>query len=74
MSGFSKKALSREEVLNLPPAIDLVTAANVLGISRSVAYKLAQSGDFPTTIHKLGGSYRVPTQPLLDYLGITRDA
>lgn len=69
---YGKQAMTKDELLALPAVISLVTAANALGISRSVAYQLAQRGEFPTPIHKLGGSYRVPVEPLLQYLNIDR--
>ena len=69
---LGKKPLTRQDLFALPAVIDLVTAANALGISRSVAYQLAQRGQFPTPAHKLGGSWRVPLEPLLEYLGIAR--
>lgn len=47
---------------------DLVTAASILGIGRTKAYDLAQSGQFPTTVLKVGRNYVVPVRPLLALL------
>lgn len=69
---FKKKPMTREELLALPAVIDLRTAANALGIGHAKAYPLAKAGNFPVPIHKLGGAYRVPLEPLLEYLGIRR--
>ena len=38
-------ALSPEEVLALPAAVDLATAGRALGIGRSTAFDLARRGD-----------------------------
>lgn len=46
---------------NLPPAIDLATAARVLGIGRTTAYELARRGKFPCRVLRIGGLYRVAT-------------
>lgn len=53
---------------NLPPTLDIPTAAELLGLSRTKAYQLAKEGDFPCRVLKIGHSYRVPTQSLLRLL------
>lgn len=63
--------MTRSELLALPVAVDLITAARVLGLSRSTAYELAQRREFPCRVLRVGGSYRVPTADLLRVLGIT---
>lgn len=55
---------------DLPPVVDLVTAANWLGIGRTTAYRLAAVGDFPVPVLRIGTSLRVPTAPLLRLLDI----
>lgn len=64
-------ALTIEELRALPPVIDLPTAARVLGIGRTVAYRLVRTGEWPTPVLRLGGTIRVPTAPLLALLGHT---
>ena len=54
-----------ERLRALGPTTDLTTAAEILGISRSAAYKLARRGAFPVPLLKVGAVYRVPTAPLL---------
>lgn len=54
-----------ERLRALGPTTDLTTAAEILGISRSAAYKLARRGAFPIPLLKAGVVYRVPTTPLL---------
>jgi predicted DNA-binding transcriptional regulator AlpA len=53
---------------SLPPAIDLVTAARVLGIGRTTAYQLARRGQFPCRVIRVGGLYRVATPDLIRLL------
>jgi excisionase family DNA binding protein len=63
--------LSRDELRNLAPVIDLTTAARVLGISRHKAYELVRTGDWPTRVLRLGRSVRVPTSELLELIGMS---
>jgi len=53
---------------NLPPTLDIPTAAKLLGLSRTKAYQLAKEGTFPCRVLRIGHSYRVPTQSLLRLL------
>lgn len=48
----------------LPPLIPVPTAARVLGISRSAAYRYAAAGDLPT--RHLGGRVYIVTALLAD--------
>ena len=63
-------ALTLDELLVLPAAIDLPTAARALGLGRTKAYELAKHDEFPCRILRIGGTYRIPTVELLHYLGI----
>ncbi|GAY09824.1 AlpA family transcriptional regulator [Pseudonocardia sp. N23] len=65
-------SLSHGDLLALPPAVDVQTAGRALGIGRSTAYDLAQRGEFPVPVLRVGRSYRVPTAALLDLLGVRR--
>lgn len=58
------------DLRNLPAVIDLVTAARILGIGRTKAYELAQHGQFPCHILRVGTVYRIPTPDLLRVLGV----
>jgi Helix-turn-helix domain len=62
--------MSRSELLSLPVAVDLPTAARALGLGRSTAYELARRCEFPCRVLQVGSSYRVPTADLLRVLGI----
>lgn len=55
---------------NLPPTLDLLTAAAWLGIGRTTAYRLAEHGQFPVPVIRVGHCYRVPTAPLTALLAI----
>lgn len=68
----SPSSMSAEELLALPPIVNLPTAARVLGIGRGTAYDLAGRGEFPVPVLRLGARWRVPTSGLLDLLGIKR--
>ncbi len=66
-------ALSRAELLALPAAVDLCTAARALGLGRTKAQELARSGQWPTPLLRLGAQYRVPTAALLRLLEVIPD-
>lgn len=52
----------------LPPVLDLLQAAALLGLGRTTAYRLVHDDEWPTPVFRLGRLIRVPTQPLLDLL------
>ncbi len=58
-----------ERVKALGVMTNVETAAQVLGIGRTVAYRLAKDGDFPVQVLRIGHSYRVPVLRLLELLG-----
>ncbi|MBT2397236.1 AlpA family transcriptional regulator [Streptomyces sp. ISL-100] len=64
------RALTTEEVLALPAAVDLVTAGRACGISRTTAYDLARRGEFPVPLLRLGAQYRARRADLLALLGV----
>lgn len=45
---------------------DLETAARALGVGRGTAYRLAQAGEFPCRVIRVGGRWVVPTVGLRD--------
>jgi hypothetical protein len=63
--------LTRSDLLALPAAVDVETAARAFGIGRTTAYALAKADDFPCKVLRAGKAYRVITQDLLRVLGIT---
>lgn len=62
--------MSVDELLALPVSIDLTTAAKAFGIGRTKAYELAQNGQFPCRVIRVGLKYRVPRSALLAALGV----
>jgi predicted DNA-binding transcriptional regulator AlpA len=69
-----RKGMSLAELLALPVAVDLPTAARALGLGRSTAYELVKHGEFPCRVLQVRSSYRVPTAELLRVLGVAADA
>jgi hypothetical protein len=59
-----------DELRTLPAVVDLLTAAAALDIGRTVAYELVRTGQWPTSILRVGGRIKVPTAPLLNLLGV----
>jgi predicted DNA-binding transcriptional regulator AlpA len=55
---------------NLPAVVDVPIAAKALGLSRTAAYELIRTGEWPTPVFRLGRLIRIPTEPLLALLGI----
>ena len=58
------------DLLALPAAVSLTTAGRALGLGRTKTYELAQQGEFPVPVLRLGTQYRVRRADLLDLLGI----
>ena len=56
-----------------PAVVDLVTAARMLGVGRTVAYQLVRQGRWPTPILRIGHQIRVPSAPLLALLCMSPD-
>jgi len=66
--------LSREELLALPPVVNVETAAKALGCGRTLAYDLVRRGEFPCRVLRLGARWVVPTADLLRAIGVTGTA
>ena len=65
--------LTRSELLALPAAVDVETAARAFGIGRTTAYALARTDQFPCRVLRAGKAYRVITEDMLRVLHITPD-
>jgi excisionase family DNA binding protein len=61
----------RAKIQDLPATISVEDAGQLLGISRSAAYRAAAAGDIPT--FRLGRRLYVPTAHLLEMLGFASD-
>lgn len=64
--------LTRAELDGLPAALDVPTAARVLGIGRTMAYELVRTGQWPTPVVRIGRLVKIPTEPLVALLGAAR--
>jgi len=64
------KALSKEQILALPAAVDIPTAGRCFGIGRTRAYEMARSGKFPCPVLPLDREFRVTRAAILAALGI----
>jgi predicted DNA-binding transcriptional regulator AlpA len=62
------------EVRALPAVVDVVTAGQVLGIGRTVAYELVRTNRFPTPVLRVGRQIKIPTAYLIDLLALSTDA
>ena len=62
--------MNRNQLAELPAVVDVPTAAEALGLSRTAAYELIRVGGWPTPVFRLGRLIRVPTAPLLALLGL----
>jgi predicted site-specific integrase-resolvase len=61
--------MNRDQLDELPPVLDVPTAAEVLGIGRSLAYELIRRGEWPTQVLHVGRLIKIPTEPLVRLLG-----
>lgn len=58
------------EVLALPAAVDLTTAARAFGIGRNKAYELAAADKFPVSVLTLGRQMRCTKAEICEALGL----
>ena len=63
--------MTHDELLALPPVVDVPTAAKVLGIGRSLGYELVRTGHWPTPVVRVGKLIKIPSAPLLRLLNET---
>ena len=48
--------------------VDLRDAARILGIGRTLAYRLVREGGWPTPVVRIGRLIKVPVKPLYDFI------
>jgi excisionase family DNA binding protein len=65
--------MTATEVRSLPAVVDVVTAAEVLGIGRTVAYELVRTNRFPTPVVRVGRQIKIPTAYLIQLLGLSTE-
>ncbi|MGW1064425.1 DNA-binding protein [Streptomyces aureus] len=64
-------AMTLDELLALPPTVNVTTAARALGIGVHKAYKLIREGSFPVPTLTMGSTVKVPTAALWRVLEVT---
>jgi excisionase family DNA binding protein len=74
MSGATTETKSGATTRRLAAVVDVPEAAAMLGIGRTLAYRLVREGDWPTPVIRMGRLIKVPLQPLHDYLQRPPDA
>lgn len=62
--------MTTEQVMELPPSMDLDAACRALGISTVTGYRLVKADSFPCPVVRLGRAIRVPKTGLLRVLGL----
>lgn len=70
ITGAPHEVFTIDAARRLPATVDVETAGAFLGIGRSKSYQLAKAGDFPVRVLRIGRCYKVPTNVLLNLLGI----
>jgi excisionase family DNA binding protein len=61
--------ITSTELSPLPAVLTVPQAAAVLGIGRSHAYQAVKSGDWPTSVIRVGRCIRIPAAEVLRLLG-----
>ncbi|MDI3417919.1 DNA-binding protein [Streptomyces luteolus] len=64
-------AMTREELLALPVAVDVLTAGRAFDLGRNTTYDLVKADEFPVPVHIYAGVKRVITADLWRALGVT---
>ncbi|RZU51235.1 hypothetical protein EV385_3044 [Krasilnikovia cinnamomea] len=65
---------TEERIRALGAVTDLLTAAQIFGLGRALAYNLARNGTFPVPVIRAGTLYRIPVAPILAALRLTSGA
>ncbi len=63
--------MTEDDLRRLPVLLTVPAAARVLGVGRTVAYRLVRDGQWPTPVIRVGHQVRVPRAPLLALLGLS---
>jgi hypothetical protein len=65
---FRNRMWSREEIEDLGTTCPLLTAAEILSISRNAAYIHVEAGTFPVKVVRIGNRLRVVVPELVELL------
>lgn len=57
-----------DEIRHWPATVDIPTANTALGLSRAHGYALAQRGEYPARVLRMGARYRVVTASIVRLL------
>ncbi|MFG2406860.1 hypothetical protein ACGFR8_21415 [Streptomyces brevispora] len=63
-TAVTDRAMTAQNLLDLPAVVDVETAGRALGIGRTLAYQLARTGQFPCKVVRVGRAFRVVTADL----------
>jgi hypothetical protein len=63
-----------DEIRRWPATVDIPKANMALGLSRAHGYALAQRGEYPARVLKVGGRYRVVTASIVRLLSENGEA
>ena len=69
MSRSERRTWTPEAVRRLGMTTDVETAAEIIGIGRTLAYELVRDDRFPVRLIRIGRRVLVPIQDLLIFLG-----
>jgi excisionase family DNA binding protein len=65
--------MASERVGLFGATVGVEEAAGLLGIGRTLAYRLARRGELPVPVIRIGRVLRIPTAPLRALLGLAPD-
>ncbi|MFE4336092.1 DNA-binding protein [Streptomyces sp. NPDC056831] len=68
------QAITTRDLLDLPPTVDLETAAAAFGFGRTHAYRLARTDTFPCKVIRPGRLFRVVTADMLRVLQVPKSS
>lgn len=63
-TAMTDRAMTVQNLLDLPAVVDIETAGRALGIGRTLAYQLARTDQFPCEVVRAGRAFRVVTADL----------
>jgi excisionase family DNA binding protein len=69
MDGFEQTRVGTSE-----STVSVEVAARMLGIGRTLAYRLAAADELPVPVIRIGRKLRIPAEPLRALLGLKADA
>ncbi|MFE4974809.1 helix-turn-helix domain-containing protein [Kitasatospora sp. NPDC056651] len=74
MSAGRGTPLTFMEAFDLPVVVNVPTAARILGICLTTAYRHVRQNTFPCKVLRIGNRYRVSTVELMRFVGVDERA